>query len=273
MLRLRRRRDWEVAGAEDLAATRGDGIAAPRRRRAGARRRRRARAAAGGAGRRGATRARRTRSASRSRDHDAQAAAAIHRLIARDRFVQSLGIRCIDAGAGHAAVALTVGERAPQLQRHLSRRRDLRAGRHGVRARVELARPDRRRHRRAHHLPRRGAGGRHAVGDGDRGRRARASCGVYRVDLARGDGTLSLELHRHRLRRRRVPTSPGPGDDSQSRGARGDVAARVGRRETRRGETATAFSRRCRTRARSCARDSRPRPSPSAAAPDGTSDR
>ena len=47
---------------------------------------------------------------SRTREHAAQAAAAVHRLVARDRYVQSLGIRCVDAGPGHAAVTLTVGE-------------------------------------------------------------------------------------------------------------------------------------------------------------------
>jgi LAO/AO transport system kinase len=57
-----------------------------------------------------ATTPRRPGPAGRSKDHGAKAAAAIQRLIARDRYVQSLGIRCVDAGSGHATVTLTVGE-------------------------------------------------------------------------------------------------------------------------------------------------------------------
>ena len=43
-------------------------------------------------------------------EHKIVAAERIRQLAARDRFVQSLGIRCVDAGPGHAAVTLTVGE-------------------------------------------------------------------------------------------------------------------------------------------------------------------
>jgi len=43
-------------------------------------------------------------------DHQAQAADRIMRLAARDRFVHALGIRCVDAGPGRAAVTLTVDE-------------------------------------------------------------------------------------------------------------------------------------------------------------------
>ena len=44
-------------------------------------------------------------------DHQALAAERIKRLAARDRFVHALGIRCTDAGPGHASVTLTVAER------------------------------------------------------------------------------------------------------------------------------------------------------------------
>jgi acyl-CoA thioesterase len=44
-------------------------------------------------------------------DHKALAAERIKRLAARDRFVHALGIRCTDAGPGHASVKLTVAER------------------------------------------------------------------------------------------------------------------------------------------------------------------
>ncbi len=44
-------------------------------------------------------------------DHKALAAERIKRLAARDRFVHALGIRCTDAGPGHASVTLTVAER------------------------------------------------------------------------------------------------------------------------------------------------------------------
>ena len=115
MLRLRRRTATPVPVLK-TSATRGDGIAAVVDAAL-------AHVAVGGRGRRLAGTAgegaaavdravrppRRAAPASRSRDHDAQAAAAIHRLIARDCFVRSLGIRCLDAGAGHATVSLTVG--------------------------------------------------------------------------------------------------------------------------------------------------------------------
>ena len=42
-------------------------------------------------------------------EHKTQAAERVLRLAARDPFVASLGIRCMDAGPGRAAVALTVG--------------------------------------------------------------------------------------------------------------------------------------------------------------------
>jgi acyl-CoA thioesterase len=44
-------------------------------------------------------------------DHKALATERILRLAARDRFVHALGIRCTDAGPGHASVTLTVAER------------------------------------------------------------------------------------------------------------------------------------------------------------------
>jgi acyl-CoA thioesterase len=43
-------------------------------------------------------------------DHKAQAAGRIMRLAASDPFVNSLGIRCIDAGPGRATVTLEVGD-------------------------------------------------------------------------------------------------------------------------------------------------------------------
>lgn len=43
-------------------------------------------------------------------DHKAQAAGRIMRLAAADPFVNSLGIRCVDAGPGRATVTLEVGE-------------------------------------------------------------------------------------------------------------------------------------------------------------------
>jgi phenylacetic acid degradation protein PaaD len=43
-------------------------------------------------------------------DHKAQAANRIMRLASRDPFVTSLGIRCVEAGPGHATVALEVGD-------------------------------------------------------------------------------------------------------------------------------------------------------------------
>jgi len=43
-------------------------------------------------------------------DHKAQAASRIMRLAARDPFVTSVGIRCVDAGPGHATVTLDVGD-------------------------------------------------------------------------------------------------------------------------------------------------------------------
>ena len=41
-------------------------------------------------------------------DHKAQAAERVRRLAARDPFVTGLGIRCVEAGAGHATVAMAV---------------------------------------------------------------------------------------------------------------------------------------------------------------------
>jgi phenylacetic acid degradation protein PaaD len=41
-------------------------------------------------------------------DHKTQAADRVRRLAARDPFVRGLGIRCVDAGPGRAAVAMTV---------------------------------------------------------------------------------------------------------------------------------------------------------------------
>jgi phenylacetic acid degradation protein PaaD len=41
-------------------------------------------------------------------DHKAHAAERVRRLAGRDPFVAGLGIRCVDAGSGHAAVAMTV---------------------------------------------------------------------------------------------------------------------------------------------------------------------
>jgi len=117
MLRLRRRTATPVPVLK-TSATRGDGIAAlvdaalAHAAAAGRGQRRGSRAAEADEGAaavgRGAA-PRRAAHAQRSKDHDAQAAAAIHRLIARDRFVAALGIRCVDAGAGHATVSLTVG--------------------------------------------------------------------------------------------------------------------------------------------------------------------
>jgi len=43
-------------------------------------------------------------------DHKAQAANRIMRLASRDPFVTSLGIRCVEAGPGHATVTLEVGD-------------------------------------------------------------------------------------------------------------------------------------------------------------------
>jgi phenylacetic acid degradation protein PaaD len=43
-------------------------------------------------------------------EHKAQAADRIMRLALRDPFVNSLGIRCVDAGPGRATVALDVGD-------------------------------------------------------------------------------------------------------------------------------------------------------------------
>jgi acyl-CoA thioesterase len=41
-------------------------------------------------------------------DHKAHAADRVRRLAARDPFVTGLGIRCVEAGPGHAAVAMAV---------------------------------------------------------------------------------------------------------------------------------------------------------------------
>ena len=118
MLRLRRRGATPVPVLK-TSATRGDGITAvvdaalAHVATAGRGQRLTSRAAPsteGAAAAGHATTTRHAGPASRSKDHAAQAAAAIQRLIARDPFVQSLGIRCVDAGPGHAAVTLTVGE-------------------------------------------------------------------------------------------------------------------------------------------------------------------
>jgi len=121
MLRLRRRTATPVPVLK-TSATRGDGIVAlvdaalahvaagGRGRRLAAPPHRATPASEGTAAHERATRPRHAAPGSRTKEHAAQAAAAIHRLIARDRFVQSLGIRCVDAGPGHAAVTLTVGE-------------------------------------------------------------------------------------------------------------------------------------------------------------------
>ena len=115
MLRLRRR-TATVVPVLKTSATRGDGIIAvvdaalAHVAASGRGRRLTARSTEGAAAADHAATTRRPGPASRSKDHAAQAAAAIHRLIARDRFVRSLGIRCVDAGPGHAAVTLTVGD-------------------------------------------------------------------------------------------------------------------------------------------------------------------
>ena len=44
----------------------------------------------------------------RTMDHKTQAIDRIMRLAARDPFVNSCGIRCVDAGQGHATVALEI---------------------------------------------------------------------------------------------------------------------------------------------------------------------
>ena len=119
MLRLRRRSATPVPVLK-TSATRGDGItavvdAALAHVATGGRGQRLTSRAApsteGAAAAEHATTTRRPRSRRTDpRITRAQAAAAIQRLIARDRFVQSLGIRCVDAGSGHATVTLTVGE-------------------------------------------------------------------------------------------------------------------------------------------------------------------
>ncbi len=43
-------------------------------------------------------------------EHKTQAADRIHRLAARDPFAGFLGLRCTDAGPGHATVALTIDD-------------------------------------------------------------------------------------------------------------------------------------------------------------------
>jgi LAO/AO transport system ATPase/phenylacetic acid degradation protein PaaD len=117
MLRLRRRTAVAVPVLK-TSATRGDGIiavvdAALAHAATGGRGRRLAplaapsSASAGGIDR---VIAPRRPVASRAMHDDAQAADSIRRLIARDPFVQALGIRCIDAGSGRATVTLTVGE-------------------------------------------------------------------------------------------------------------------------------------------------------------------
>jgi acyl-CoA thioesterase len=60
---------------------------------------------------------------------------------------------------------------------------------HGVRDRVEFARHDRRRHRCAYHLPRRGGHGDTLTARAVEVSRTRRIA-VYRIDVTRGDGTL-----------------------------------------------------------------------------------
>jgi len=121
MLRLRARTAPPVPVLK-TAATRGDGIAAlvdaalahvaacGRGRRLAAPSAPPSPAGEGSTAHERAPRPRHAAPGSRTKEHAAQAAAAVHRLIARDRYVQSLGIRCVDAGPGHAAVTLTVGD-------------------------------------------------------------------------------------------------------------------------------------------------------------------
>ena len=86
---------------------------------------------------------------------------------------------------------------------------------------------------------------------------------VYRIDVRARRRHAGRELHRHRLRHRRAPTSPRTA---------GRLPRSPGRGPRQRGPE-VAFTCRCRSRARSCGPDSPPRPSPSAAAPGGTSGR
>jgi LAO/AO transport system kinase len=102
MLTLRRSKAAPVPVLK-TAATRGEGIGALVDAAL-------AHGAAGGCGRRLAAPVPNAPRAPHPTHHDVQAAAAIHRFVARDPFVQGLGIRCVDAGAGHAAVTLTVGD-------------------------------------------------------------------------------------------------------------------------------------------------------------------